>query len=96
MTKYITQILPWRDQEGVECFDFNEIKEDPFTQTARVLRAVGVKSNFTDHQIWNVVDSSINKPTQTLSKTTDRSKYWSGISHQMIEDLMKKYEVVYP
>ena len=93
MTKYITQILPWRNEENVNCFDFNELKDDKFTQTSRIVKTIG---RYTDQQVWNIVDSSFDKKTQTLSQQTDRSQYWSGVSHQIIDDLMKKYKVNYP
>ncbi len=93
MTKYFTKILPWRSQPNVTCLNFNELLVSKFTETKRIVKTIG---DFTDQQVWNIADSSFEQPTQTLSMTKDRSKYWSGVAHQLIEDLMKKYGVSYP
>ncbi len=93
MTKYFTKILPWRDQPNVTCLNFNELLVSKFPETKRIVKTIG---NFTDQQVWNIVDNSFEKPTQTLSMTKDRSKYWSGNASQTINDLMKKYKVTYP
>ena len=92
MTKYITQILPWKDHSSVTAFDFNMLKNQPIEQTRRVLYTLG---EFTDQQVKNIVENSFNKPTQTLSQHYDRQKYWSVATHKMIDDLMEKYEVTY-
>ncbi len=93
MTKYFTKILPWRNQSNVTCFNFNELLGNPFIGTKRIINTIG---DYTDHQVWNISNISFGRETQTLSKTKDRSAYWSGNASKMIDDLMKKYKVTYP
>jgi hypothetical protein len=61
--------------------------------TKQILGILGIEH--THEQAQQIADNSFGKPTQTLSKTIDRSKYWSGKAHMMIDDLMVKYKVDY-
>ena len=93
MTKYFTQILPWMNQPNITCFDFNKLKSDLFEETKRITKTLNC--SFTNAEIQTIVDNSFYKPTQTLSTNTDRSEYWSGLTHQIIDNLIKKYKVSY-
>lgn len=92
MTKYITKILPWRNESNILVFDYNLLKKDRYNQTKRILDTIG---EFTNDQAKQIADNSFEKPTQTLSKDRDRSKYWSVAAHNKIDELIRKYKVRY-
>ena len=92
MVKYITKILPWKDQ-GIPCFDFNIMKTTPQSETRRLAETLG--KNFTDSEIKDIVFNSFGKKTQTLSQKKDRTIYWSNEAHQKIDALVEKYKIRY-
>ena len=90
--KTYSEILLWREHK-TECFDFNKLKSNPIEQTHRLAQVI--QSNFSDTEIKQVVDSSFGKKTLTLSKNTDKTKYWSEKAHQQIDMLIKKHKIKY-
>ena len=93
MKKYLTSILPWRDEKNVESFDFNVLKVLPLKETRRLAKAVN--KNLTDKEIRQIAVSSFEKKTQTLSKKKDRTEYWNTKNHHLIDALIEKYQLKY-
>lgn len=89
-----SRILPWMNRQEVECFDFDHLKEFPYENLVRLSNALEL--NCSDEMIQKVIDSSFGAKTLTHSSVqVDRSAYWTDEAHDMIDILIKKYNIHY-
>ena len=91
IAKQYSEILPWGNNDNVECFDFNMIKSSPTEQVQRLAEIHHLELN--DNDIERVINASFNKNTLTKSTPCDKDKYWCKKTHNKLEDLIKKYKI---